>query len=580
MLRPEKTDYKLKNEKNYIINSLDVFSDSGKHANGDARIKKHSVSDSLHSKTRFSDIDDDDDDWSWWYSFCVKCRAKESHPSWAPPLWGKACPYPFCPTYRQFSRIIALALIGIFAWCILYAIVGEPAAAPNGKLFQIILLSLLSYFGGWIVSLTTLPALIGMLFTGLLLQNVNIVNIDESFTEITKELRTTALVILLIRAGLDLDPIAMKRLKFTVIKLGLAPWIAEAAMITVSSHYLIDLPWQYAFALGSIIAAVSPAVLVSCLVRLRAKGYGVAKGLPTLIMAVASIDDATSVAIFGIVKTVIFSTSSIASLVLQGPVSIVGGVGLGLCWGLLCKYMPEKHDPFVIPLRVLLLLMGGMVSIFGSELLGYGGAGPLCCVTAAFISIYCWSTLGWETEDNPATTAFEIFWMIMEPILFGITGSQVKLNELDGNVVLIGLGVLFLGLFVRIVVTILAGIGCNLNLKEKIFVAIAWACKATVQAALGPICLGMVEHGTDEHAYSEKILMICVLSIMVTAPTGAMLVTILGPRLLNKAKFPVVQEGWRRSHRPSIRDISIIDEEEEKESKSSAEDLKDNKIEV
>lgn len=59
--------------------------------------------------------------------------------------------------------------------------------------------------------------------------------------------------------------------------------------------------------------------------------------------------------------------------------------------------------------------------------------------------------------------------------------------------------------------------------------------------------------------------MICVLSIILTAPTGAILITLSGPRLLTKTKFPQVQEGWRRSHRPSIRDISIIDEEEERE---------------
>lgn len=82
---------------------------------------------------------------------------------------------------------------------------------------------------------------------------------------------------------------------------------------------------------------------------------------------------------------------------------------------------------------------------------------------------------------------------------------------------------------------------------------------------MGPVILGMVAANSDEEDYGEKILTTCVLSIILTAPTGAILITLLGPRLLTKTKFPMVTEAWRRSHRPSIRDISIIDEREEEQ---------------
>lgn len=127
---------------------------------------------------------------SWWYGLCLKCRSKDdSLPSWSPKYWPKLCPYPYCPTYRQFARIVGISLIGLLIWCVFYSIVGDTAAPPDGKLFQLILLSICAHFGGWLISLTTLPALIGMLLTGMLLQNVNIVDIDESFTGINKELR-------------------------------------------------------------------------------------------------------------------------------------------------------------------------------------------------------------------------------------------------------------------------------------------------------------------------------------------------------------------------------------------------------
>lgn len=276
---------------------------------------------------------------------------------------------------------------------------------------------------------------------------------------------------------------ALRRLKYTVIRLGLVPWFIEGLTIMILSHFCLDLPFDYALLLGSIVSAVSPAIVVPCLFRLRSKGYGVAKGIPTLIIAVAGVDDAASVAMFGIVKSIMFSQSSATQIILQGPVSVLGGLGFGIFWGLISRYVPEKHDPFVVPLRVLLLLVGGMVSVFGSELIGYGGAGPLACVSAAFVSLVCWSQQGWEIEENPANTAFEIFWMIFEPILFGVTGASIKLDELDGSIVTIGLGILVAGVVIRILVTIVVGIRCKLNTKEKIFVAVAWMSKATVQVS-------------------------------------------------------------------------------------------------
>ncbi|CAG9771290.1 unnamed protein product [Ceutorhynchus assimilis] len=547
--------------------------DSG---NGD-RLKKHSTTESVQSKTsayskssaysrgrRYSESCEENR--SWWHVFCLKCRSEESHPSWQPSAWPKLCPYPFCPTYRQFSRILAIGLIGLLCWCILYSIVGAPAAPPKGILFQLIILCIGAFLGGWLMTLTTLPALIGMLFTGVLFQNVGIVDIDEKFAEINSELRHLALVIILIRAGLDLDPKALKKLKFAVIKVGLVPFFIEGLVTAILSKFFLDLSWSYAILLGSVIAAVSPAVVVPCLFRMRTKGYGVAKGIPTLIIAIAGIDDAVSVAVFGIIKSIMFSNSGVMQIILQGPVSIIGGIAFGVMWGVICNYTPEKHDPFMVPLRILLLLVGGTVTVFGSELIGYGGAGPLACVAAAFTCLVVWSRQGWEIEENPAATAFEIFWMIFEPILFGITGAQVKFNQLDGKIVAIGTGILVAAFLVRQAVTILVAVGSNYNLKEKIFIAFALMAKATVQAALAPVVLGTITDKTSpEYEYAQKILMVCILSIMVTAPTGAILITLSGPRLLTKTKIPVVTEAWRRSHRPSIRDISIIDEEEEKQ---------------
>lgn len=293
-----------------------------------------------------------------------------------------------------------------------------------------------------------------------------------------------ALVILLIRAGLDLDPYALKRMKWTVLKLSLGPWIVEAATVMLMSHYFLDLSWLWALALGSIVAAVSPAVVVACLMRIKEKGYGVAKGIPTLVLAVTGIDDAISVAVFGTIKSFIVSTDSLSSKIITGPVSLFGGIGFGILCGVVANYTPERHDPFAVPLRIILLLVGGTFAVFGSELLGYEGAGPLGTITTAFVCSVYWSSQGWDIEDNPAATTFQIFWTVFQPVLFGITGAQIKIAELEGRILAVGVGILLLGIVMRCLSTVAMGIGCKLNTKEKIFVAICWMSKATVQVSI------------------------------------------------------------------------------------------------
>uniref|UniRef100_A0A1I8MUZ4 Cation/H+ exchanger transmembrane domain-containing protein n=1 Tax=Musca domestica TaxID=7370 RepID=A0A1I8MUZ4_MUSDO len=529
-----------------------------------AKIAQHQQSQSNYS----SNVEE-----SWLYTFCLKCRGEETTPSWEPPHWQKLFPYPLCPSFRQFARILVLILIGVLLWITAFVIIGD-SAAPGGQLFSLVVLAVAANFGGYLISLTTLPRLIGMLLVGILFQNVGWTNLEGDFSIVTAHLRKFALTIILIRAGLEMEPEAFKKVYKTILKLGIIPWIVECIIIGVTSHFFLDLPWVWAFLLGSIIAAVSPAVVVPCLFRLRTKGYGVAKGIPTLIIAVAGIDDALSVAVFGIISSVMFSDRGLGYQISQAPVCIIGGLAFGVVWGYIARFFPEKGDPYVVPMRTIMLFAGGLVAIYGSEEIGYEGAGPLAAVFAAFVSNLFWCKQGWEVEDNPVSTAFEIFWMIFEPILFGITGSTVKINELDPDIVSVGVGCIIGAAVLRILCTAGIAFGDRLNVKEKFFVALSWMSKATVQAALGPVALKNLDANATESEkhYAYVVQTIAVLSIVLTAPLGAILISVSGTKLLTKTRQPQITEGWRRSHRPSIRDISIIDEEEEREDPEIPED--------
>lgn len=63
-------------------------------------------------------------------------------------------------------------------------------AAPGGQLFTLAVLTIVAYFGGWLLlKVTTLPALIGMLIVGIIMKNVGFVNFDDSFNHVTSYIR-------------------------------------------------------------------------------------------------------------------------------------------------------------------------------------------------------------------------------------------------------------------------------------------------------------------------------------------------------------------------------------------------------
>lgn len=123
--------------------------------------------------------------------FCKKVRKKDEEAAadaWEPPHWQAVCPYPFCPTYRQFARFLGLTLVVLLLWGSAYAVLGDTLA-PGGPLFSLAVLTIAAHFGGWLISLTTLPALVGMLLVGILFQNVGLFELNGDFVEVVSVLR-------------------------------------------------------------------------------------------------------------------------------------------------------------------------------------------------------------------------------------------------------------------------------------------------------------------------------------------------------------------------------------------------------
>ncbi|XP_067013952.1 sodium/hydrogen exchanger 9B2 [Anabrus simplex] len=433
-----------------------------------------------------------------------------------------------------WRRVAALLVLGAAIWGVACALGGEDAFPPHGQLFQLALLSVLAYVAGWIVSFVHLPPLLGMLLTGVLLRNIKVVQFTGSYLLLEGTLRNLALVIILLRAGLGLDPEALKKMCLTILRLAVVPSLVEIISSALMSRLLFGMPWVWCFLLGSVLAAVSPAVVIPCLFSLQERGYGVGRGIPTLIVAAASLDDIIGISTFHIILSIIFSSDNLTNKILEGPLSIIYGLCFGVAWGFLLKYMPSSNDKYATTLRTLLLGAGCVFVMFGSNKIGYEGAGPLGCVVSAFVAVQGWRREGSAPNSNPVAANYAILWTVFQPILFGLIGTAVDLSVLQVHTVELGLGVLAVAITIRLLVSVLVAAGSDLNWKERLFIAIAWFPKATVQAAIGPVALdqAIALHQPEDKPYAMVILIIAVLAILATAPLGAVLITLMGPRLL------------------------------------------------
>ena len=165
---------------------------------------------------------------------------------------------------------------------------------------------------------------------------------------ISRTLRSICLTVILLMAGLELDPVALMKLSAMVVRATFIPCFVEALVVAVLSNLVLGLPWTVGFMLGFVLAAVSPAVIIPSLMTLSQKGYGVAKGIPTLVIAACSADDVVAISGFGIFFGLTFNAGApLWRLVLHGPFEVLIGLAFGIFWGVLAQYIPNKDHHHV-----------------------------------------------------------------------------------------------------------------------------------------------------------------------------------------------------------------------------------------
>ncbi|XP_051785602.1 sodium/hydrogen exchanger 9B2-like isoform X1 [Erpetoichthys calabaricus] len=458
-----------------------------------------------------------------------------------------------CPPHGILANVITKVMVAALLFGLVWSVTGDECL-PGGNLFGILLLLFCAVVAGKlfglikIPTLPPLPPLLGMLLAGFVLHNVPVVNTAVNISQKwSSSLRSIALAVILTRAGLGLDAKALRKLKAVCVRLAIGPCLTEACSVAVLSHFLLQIPWIWGFILGFVLGAVSPAVVVPSMLILQKDGYGVEQGVPTLLMAAGSFDDILAITGFNTCLGIAFSTGSSLYNIFRGSMEVVGGIIAGVAMGFFLRFFPSKDQKSLVVKRSTLLLGLAVFAVFGSGRAGFPGSGGLCTLVMSFLA-----GVGWADSKGVVEDIVGVAWNIFQPLLFGLIGAEISITSLNPNTVGLGVATLVAALAVRILCTFLMVSFAGFSLKEKIFVSLAWVPKATVQAAIGPVALDTAreKHDVQLEAYGMDILTVAFLSILITAPIGALAIGLAGPRLLQKPK--VLQEDNEHAGPPGL----------------------------
>lgn len=370
-----------------------------------------------------------------------------------------------------------------------------------------------------------LPPLLGMLLTGIILGPYMLNLLDDSILMISAELRQMALIIILVRAGLNLDLQDLKKVGRPAVLMCFVPACFEIFGMILLGPKLLGLSMLEAAILGTVIAAVSPAVIVPRMLKLMTEGYGTKKSIPQMVLAGASVDDVFVIVLFTSFTSLAQGGTIDLSVLLSVPLSILFGIFVGGITGkLLSKGFRYFHIRDTSKVIIVLSISFLFVTLENwlSNIVGFSG---LLAVMALGIALH---------QTNPSVAKrlslkFSKLWSGAEILLFVLVGALININYAL-NAGLIAIMIVLGSLVFRMVGVFVSLLGTNLNANEKRFTAMAYTPKATVQAAIGGIPLAM---GLPS---GEVILTVAVISIIITAPIGAVLIDQTYSKLLSKDK--------------------------------------------
>ena len=380
--------------------------------------------------------------------------------------------------------------------------------------------------GGFLFEKIKLPKLVWYIILGILIGPSLFNIVDDTLLSISSHLRQIALVIILTRSGLSLDIKSLKKIGRPAILMCFLPACFEIVGITIFGPMLLGISYFEALLLGSVLAAVSPAVVVPRMIRLMEEGYGKQHCVPELVMAGASCDDIFVIVLFysfkNLVATSTFDTWSVGQI----PISIVSGVILGIGVGFLMvlaiRYMKLNRIVHVI---LMLGLSFGMLALENALKPYFSVSSLLAIIVMAFVvGIFK------KEEAKELQKSYNGLWQGFEILLFALVGVAVDARYAFSKEGAIIVGLVFIALVFRSLGVLCSVIATNFTWKEKLYIVLSYLPKATVQASIGAIAL------SEGLACGTLVLTAAVVAILITAPLGAILMDSLKNKLLMKER--------------------------------------------
>lgn len=388
-------------------------------------------------------------------------------------------------------------------------------------LTSIAIIFLMGLLLGKIFNVFKLPSLLGYILTGVIISPYALNIVDESLLNIASQIRQIALVVILTRAGLSLNIKELKKVGRPAILMCFLPACFEILSVIIIGPVLFGITRVEAAIVGSVIAAVSPAVIVPRMIKLIEERYGQEHAIPQLILAGASVDDVFVIVIFTAMTALEaagdFSLISFTKI----PISILTGIFVGGVVGYgLVMFFKRKHIRdttkvlIIISISFLLLELEHKIN----DIIPMSGLLAIMSLGVVVKNKY-------EALAIRIQIKYNKLWLGAEIMLFVLVGVTVNLKYvMDAGIltiilILFALASRMIGVFVCLIKT-------NLSFKEKFFCMIAYTPKATVQAGIGAVPLAM---GLN---CGQIVLTIAVMSIIITAPFGAIAIDNLYAKLL------------------------------------------------
>lgn len=370
-----------------------------------------------------------------------------------------------------------------------------------------------------------LPRIIGMLLTGIILGPYVLNLLDPNILAISADLRQMALVIILLKAGLSLDLNDLKKVGRPALMMAFVPATFEIIGYIIVAPILLNISILEAALIGSILAAVSPAIVVPRMVRLMDEGYGTNKSIPQMIMSGASCDDIFVIVLFSTFLSMNQGQGANLTSFINIPVSIISGIIIGILVGYILssffEYNYEHGHLIRNSMKIIIVLAISFFLLALEDLITTSG---LLAIVAMACTIKIRSL---PIISQRLAAKFGKFWLAAEVLLFVLVGAAVDIRY-TMKAGIVAIFVILLALMFRSIGVAICMIKTPLNKKERIFCILAYLPKATVQAAIGsvPLAAGV--------ACGQLALSVAVLGILITAPLGAIAIDATFKRLLIK----------------------------------------------